>query len=60
LTVNFTGKNVFNATVKNSVNVYVANGRIIAFEENAPSITEKNLGIALSQKEILSKVVYGK
>jgi hypothetical protein len=49
LTVNFTEKNAFNATVKKSVNVYVANNRIVDFEENAPSISEKILGIALSQ-----------
>ena len=49
LTVGYTGKNAFNATVKNSVNVYVANNSVIDIEEDGKSIADKNLGIALAK-----------
>jgi len=50
LTVECTGrKNLFNATVKNSMNVYVPNNRIADVEQDGQSITDKILGIELAK-----------
>jgi hypothetical protein len=46
-TLNFTGKNAFNATVKNFVNVYVANGSMLDVLNEPEPIANKNLRIAL-------------
>jgi hypothetical protein len=56
LTINYTGKNAFNATVKNSLNVYVANNKIIDVEEDAPSITQKVLQGELAKTATAGKM----
>jgi hypothetical protein len=43
LTIEYTGKNAINATVKGSLNVYVANNKIVDVEEDAPSISQQIL-----------------
>ena len=48
LTVQYTGKNAFNATVKDSINVYIVNSSIAGIEEGE-NVASRNLKIALSK-----------
>jgi hypothetical protein len=50
-TLNFTGKNAFNATVKNFANVYVANGRVLDVRwDEDETVVSKNLRFALENQ----------
>ena len=46
-TLNFTGKNAFNATVKNFVNVYVANERLLDVISENETIADKSIRLML-------------
>src|SRR5262249_30475360 len=58
LTVGYTGKNAFNATVKDSVNVYIVKNSVAGIEEGE-DISSRNLGIELA-KSAASKKGAGK
>lgn len=49
-TLNFSNKNVFGGTVKNFVNVYLANGRVLNVATEDEDIASKNLRLALEDQ----------
>jgi hypothetical protein len=42
-TFKYTGKNAFNATRKEALNVYIANAQVVGMEEGTKSVTQQDI-----------------